>query len=375
MLLAIESSCDESAAALFDVESYLKDGKSLSESLVSHGISSQIDLHKTYGGVVPELAAREHLKNLPVIVEEVLSLASEKRGQKISMDELSAIAVTQGPGLKGCLLVGVSYAKGLSMQLGLPLIPVNHLEGHVLSALLCETLQSEESVFPALCLLVSGGHTQLLYCKAPGSYECLASTMDDAAGEAFDKVGTLLGLSYPAGAAVSALARKAESKDLVLPIGVPGDDSHFSFSGLKTAAVRMIQAEQPNIEKDPSRVSDIAYALEVAIVEALSRKLERVLKGELYSGAEKPKSLFLSGGVAANERLRNSLAEIANRYDLQFLVPRMEFCTDNAAMIGVGACVRLKREPELLESENIGSYDFPVLPRFPLSLVSSLGVV
>jgi N6-L-threonylcarbamoyladenine synthase len=363
MLLAIESSCDESAAAIFDIKTYISGGCTLLESLRAHGISSQVKLHQQYGGVVPELASREHVKNIPLILEEVLISSADSKNVPVSLDEISVICVTCGPGLKGCLLSGISFAKGLAMQLGVPLLPENHLAGHVLSALLCEDIDDEGSVFPALCVLVSGGHTQLLLCREPGVYECLVTTMDDAAGEAFDKVGTLLGLPYPAGAAVSRLAEKAKQRDLELPVAVPKDDTHFSFSGLKTAAARMIQSESEAIKKNHDRTADIAYALEKAVVEALSRKAERSIREKTFP----LRSVFLTGGVAANQRLRGELSDLAKRYSLRFLVPPIEFCTDNAAMIGAAASVRIKSNPSILHARESHAYDFSALPRFPLS--------
>jgi N6-L-threonylcarbamoyladenine synthase len=373
LLLAIESSCDESAAALYDGTSYMQGACSLKESLLTHVISSQSVLHSQYGGVVPELASREHMKNVPLVIDEVLSSPIVRRLVAEGRDtSIKAIAVTQGPGLKGCLLVGVSIAKGLAMRLSVPLLPVNHLEGHILSTFLSEGIDDEERVFPAIMVLVSGGHTQLILCTGVGKYTVLATTMDDAAGEAFDKVGTLLGLPYPAGAEVSRMAEKGDPERFKLPIGVPQHASQFSFSGLKTAAARLIASEEAALEHDPMIRSHIAKALEEAIINALCHKLIHAIESLRKEKGIKLQSLLLAGGVAANKPLRARLSSIAEDYTLRCIIPAPEFCTDNAAMIGAVAAMKLKRNPSLLlpegkEGRGVYDYSFGAKPRFPLS--------
>jgi N6-L-threonylcarbamoyladenine synthase len=298
----------------------------LKESLRTHVISSQSVLHSQYGGVVPELASREHIKNLPLVINQVLSSpivrSLKEEGQDTS---IKAIAVTQGPGLKGCLLVGVSIAKGLAMRLSVPLFPVNHLEGHLLSAFLADGIDDEEKVFPAVMILVSGGHTQLILCNGIGKYTVLATTMDDAAGEAFDKVGTLLGLPYPAGAQVSKMAEKGDADRFKLPIGVPQHASQFSFSGLKTAAARLITSEKDALEQDPLIRSHIAKALEDAIINALCHKLIHAIVSLRKEKGIKLQSLLLAGGVAANKPLRARISSIAEDHTLRCIVPAPEF--------------------------------------------------
>lgn len=329
MLLAIESSCDESACSIFDT-SKIKYNKTLDELIVDEVISSQVNLHKEFGGVVPELASREHIKNLPFIVQVILYK------NKIKFSDLTKIAVTSGPGLKGCLLVGVSYAKGLAFSLNKPLVGINHLEAHILSAFSNLKLNEINEFLPALALLVSGGHTQLIKINKIGQYQILANTTDDAAGEAFDKIGTLLGFSYPAGKSVSEAAKigKALHK---LPMPVQGDYNSFSFSGLKTSAALYIKKSALELNTKEKRevfVNDFSASLEQIIVESLISKTEYHLSQDNY------KSLILSGGVAANSVLRKRVCDISSKYSLNCLIPRPELCTDNASMVGICALLR-----------------------------------
>lgn len=382
MLLAIESSCDESAIALYDIEAFLSSRSTLLESLLDHSISSQIILHQEYGGVVPELASREHVRNFPHLLEQLF------KKNRINQSDITCIAATVGPGLKGCLLVGLSLAKGIATSLSVPFFPVNHLEGHVLSALLSapeiskdsalkdykENENIEDQIFPSLILLVSGGHTQLIHSECPGRYEIIAQTMDDAAGEAFDKIGTLLGLKYPAGASLSKLAENGRRGVFKLPIAVPKDSSHFSFSGLKTAASRLIEKELTDIEDDlrDQVRADIAYEVQSSIVKALTDKIDKHLQSLSTALKPMPKSIIVSGGVAANVMLRNEIRSLSNIYSINVLIPAQEFCTDNAAMIGAAACVHIKRMGGL---DKINYYlpdalAHPAVPRFPLDSVS-----
>lgn len=306
--LGIETSCDESAAA---VVSRTEDGKFVVHSNV---ISSQADLHALYGGVVPELAAREHLKNLPLVFKKALEDAN------VSITEIDAIAVTQGPGLKGCLLIGCDFARGISDSSGVRLKGINHIEAHVLSGLLVHKLK-----FPFLSLVVSGGHTELSQVNGIGDYTLLAKTGDDAAGEAFDKSATLLGLPYPGGVELSKLASTVSKSRFTLPIGLKGKDG-FSFSGFKTAVSLLVQNNLTEETKP-----EIAWAVEEGIVSALLEKIERA------SSNTGIREIVVSGGVAANRRLRERLT---NHKFLKFYPVPLEFCTDNAAMIAAAAILR-----------------------------------
>lgn len=325
--LGIETSCDESAAA---VVSKQPDG---SFQVNSNVISSQADLHALYGGVVPELAAREHLKNLPLVFKKALEDA------KVSIQDIDAIAVTQGPGLKGCLLIGCDFARGISDSSGVPLKGVNHIEAHVLSGLLVHKLN-----FPFLSLVVSGGHTELSQVNGIGDYTLLAKTGDDAAGEAFDKSATLLGLPYPGGVELSKLASSVSKSRFKLPIGLKGKDG-FSFSGFKTAVSLLVQNNLTEETKP-----EIAWAVEEGIVSALLEKIERA------SSNTGLKEIVVSGGVAANKRLRERLT---NHKFLKFYPVPLEFCTDNAAMIAAAAMLRFEAGlNDTLSSE--------VFPRWPI---------
>ena len=353
MLLAIETSCDESAIAVLDTEA-LENGskKTVSEALAADVIASQVDVHKAYGGVVPELAAREHLVNLPLLLESALKSAG------IDEADITSLAVTQGPGLKGCLLVGVCFAKAFALSRGIPLIPVHHIEGHLFAGdLLPEQSQPQ---LPMLALVVSGGHTQLVYVEGFRRYRIVANTRDDAAGEAFDKAATLLGLSYPGG---PALARKAEAGDpqsFPLPVALKQDSSSFSFSGLKTALSRTIieLGSRESRKLDDETTSNLAASLQSAIVKALVSKTLSACR--LYQ----PKSVLLTGGVAANESLQKNLALELENAGIKFSVPERKWCTDNAAMIAAVAYRQLR----LCDSrEKLQDFEFPALPRWPLT--------
>ena len=322
LLLAIESSCDETAVAI------LRSGSQTVASVVS----SQIDLHRAYGGVVPELASRAHLSLIIPMIDEALEEAGcDHYGRsRDGSDAISAVGATYGPGLIGPLLVGLSAAKSLSLAWGVPFVGVNHLEAHLYAAL----LEDPEMKFPAVVLLVSGGHTLLVSMQAPGSYSVLGSTVDDAAGEAFDKVARYLGLGFPGGPAIEAAAQSltGDSHSGVRVRFTPpmlNDGLDFSFSGLKTAVVQYVDAH-PEV---PSAV--VAKAFQESTVEVLVKKTER--SADLISA----QSICLAGGVAANGPLREAMAAMGSRSGRRVYVPSRAMCTDNAAMVAAAAHYRL----------------------------------
>jgi N6-L-threonylcarbamoyladenine synthase len=312
-VLAIESSCDESAAAVLDARA----------GLLSHELFSQVDLHRTYGGVVPELASRDHVRRLLPLTRRALELAGTEP------KDLHGVAYTAGPGLIGALLTGASLARSLAYAWGIPAIGVHHLEGHLLAPL----LEAEPPPFPHLALLVSGGHTLLIEVSGIGAYRVLGASRDDAAGEAFDKTAKLLGLPYPGGPQLAELAEQ----------GVPGAFSfprpmldraglEFSFSGLKTAVLHALRGR----ELTPRLRADVARAVQEAIVETLTAKTLRALE---YTGLG---ALVVSGGVSANRHLRERLTAAAGSRGVRVYYPRIEFSTDNAAMIAVAGLKRLE---------------------------------
>jgi len=305
-VLAIESSCDETAAAV------IEDGRLPHSSVVA----SQVDLHASYGGVVPEVASRQHLRNLVPVITEALATAN------LTLDAIDAVAGTKGPGLAGSLLVGYNAAKAIAFGRELPFIGINHLEGHIYANWLVE---GPEPAFPALCLVVSGGHTDLVFMRSHGQYERLGGTRDDAAGEAFDKVGRLLGLPFPGGPHVAKAALEGGPTKLQLPRAWMHGTYDFSFSGLKTAALHAVREER-------HRVEDVAWEFQEAVVDVLAGKTSRLAR-EL--GA---RNVLVAGGVAANLRLRE---ELQRRCPVPVRIPPPKFCTDNAAMIGAVAGFRL----------------------------------
>lgn len=302
LILGIESSCDETAASIVRMVK----GQRL--EVLSEVISSQVDLHKAYGGVVPELAAREHLHNLP----RVVSVAEERAG--ISIESIDLISYTRGPGLKGCLLMGDRFAKALAITNGKSLQGVNHVEAHLLSPM----IDNQELRFPFLGLVVSGGHTELYIVRGLGCYELVARTIDDAAGEAFDKSANLLGMEYPGGAKLALLADSIGSSRYKLP-AVMTERPEFSFSGLKTAISLMIKREGEYGDR-----AELAYSIQEAIVSAIIRKV--AFATERYG----IKEIAISGGVSANRRLREELANIKG---VNLFCARSLLCTDNATMI------------------------------------------
>ncbi len=310
-ILAIETSCDETSAAIIH-----------GTRILSNVVASQIDLHKKWGGVVPEAAARAHVEAILPVIQEALQNAS------MGLTEIKAIAVTNRPGLVGALSVGVTAAKALAFSLNIPLIGIHHLEGHMLSTLAVRP----DLPFPHTCLIVSGGHTELVQVAGFGNYKIIGQTRDDAAGEAFDKGARLLGLGYPGGKAIQDQALLGNPKRYPLPKGLSGETIDFSFSGLKTAMLRLVQAEGERIS-----VTDAAASLQETIVNVL---VERAIRAcdQLESRA-----LTLVGGVAANVLLRERLASACAQAGIEFITPPFELCTDNATMIGLAASIRLAR--------------------------------
>jgi N6-L-threonylcarbamoyladenine synthase len=316
-ILALESSCDESAVAVFD------DGA----GLLAHEIHSQIDLHRLYGGVVPELASRDHVRRLLPLVRMVLTAANTEPAQ------LDGVAFTTGPGLIGALLTGAALGRSLAYAWKVPAIAVHHLEGHLLAPL----LEREAPPFPHLALLVSGGHTMLIDVQAPGHYQVLGETRDDAAGEAFDKSAKLLGLPYPGGPELARLAGAGRAGRFDFPrpmLDRPGLE--FSFSGLKTAVSLAVKASRAQGTLSDETRADIAAGVQEAIVDTLVRKTLRALEQTGYS------ALVVAGGVGANQLLRERLDAATARQGAKVFYPRIEFCTDNAAMIAVAGMTRLK---------------------------------
>jgi N6-L-threonylcarbamoyladenine synthase len=311
-ILAIESSCDESAAAVLDADG----------GLLAHEIFSQIELHRVFGGVVPELASRDHVRRLLPLVRSVLAkAATEPR-------DLEGIAYTAGPGLIGALLTGASLARSLAYAWKVPALGVHHLEGHLLAPL----LEPDPPPFPHVALLVSGGHTMLIEVRGIGAYRLLGETRDDAAGEAFDKTAKLLGLPYPGGPELARLAERGRAGAFDFPrpmVDRPGLE--FSFSGLKTAVVHALRGR----EMTDTLRADVAEGVQRSIVETLTVKALRALE---ETGLD---TLVVSGGVSANRRLRAQLAEAARHQGARVYYPRIEFCTDNAAMIAVAGLARL----------------------------------
>ncbi|HEY6457746.1 MAG TPA: tRNA (adenosine(37)-N6)-threonylcarbamoyltransferase complex transferase subunit TsaD [Steroidobacteraceae bacterium] len=312
-ILALESSCDESAAAVLDSE----------RGLLAHAVFSQIELHRVYGGVVPELASRDHVQRLLPLLREVLATAAT------ATHELDGIVYTAGPGLVGALLTGAALARSLAFALGVPALGVHHLEGHLLAPL----LEPEPPPFPHVALLVSGGHTMLIEVRRIGAYRLLGQTRDDAAGEAFDKTAKLLGLPYPGGPELARIATRGRPGVFVFPrpmLDRPGLE--FSFSGLKTA---VLHAVRDRLLDDTLR-ADVAHAVQEAIVECLCVKTLRALDGTDCN------VLTVSGGVGANRQLRDTLARLLAARGGRAYYPRPEFCTDNAAMIAVAGLARLR---------------------------------
>ncbi|HEX8873366.1 MAG TPA: tRNA (adenosine(37)-N6)-threonylcarbamoyltransferase complex transferase subunit TsaD [Nitrosospira sp.] len=320
LVLGIETSCDETGVALYDTQ----------QGLLSHALHSQSEMHSEYGGVVPELASRDHIRRALPLIRQILGSAG------LGLHDLDAVAYTQGPGLAGALLVGASIAAALGFALDIPVLGIHHLEGHLLSPL----LSTPAPAFPFVALLVSGGHTQLMEVNGFGLYKLLGETVDDAAGEAFDKTAKLLGLGYPGGPALSGLAdefsRSGQPGHFQLPRPMlHSGDLNFSFSGLKTAVLTLMRKH----EMTPETRGAIAFAFQEAVVDVLT---EKSLAALVETGLTR---LVVAGGVGANRQLRNSLRHKAGEIGATVFFPELEFCTDNGAMIAFAGAMRLRETP------------------------------
>ncbi len=339
LVLGIETSCDESGIALFDTR----------RGLLGHALHSQVAMHADYGGVVPELASRDHIRRVLPLTRKVLAEAHCKLG------DIDAIAYTAGPGLAGALLVGASIAHGLGYALDRPVLGVHHLEGHLLSPL----LSTPAPTFPFVALLVSGGHSQLMRVAGVGDYELLGETLDDAAGEAFDKTAKLLDLGYPGGPALAKLAERGRPGRFKLPRPMlASGDLNFSFSGLKTAVLTLAR-QQP---LDAQARADLAAEFQAAIVDVLVGKSLSALKETML------RQLVVAGGVGANRLLRERLSASAGRKNFSVFYPELEFCTDNGAMIALAGALRLQHALPLTPH---ASHVFSVRPRWELASLKS----
>lgn len=311
-ILGIESSCDETAAAVY------ADGKILSNIIASQAV------HEQFGGVVPELASRAHHKTISKTVAQALKEAS------VSVDDLDGVAVSQGPGLMGSLLVGLSFAKGFALSRNIPVIGVNHIDAHMYANFI-----EHDEVYPFVALIVSGGHTRLVYVEEPFRHKVLGKTRDDAAGEAFDKIGKILDLPYPAGPVMDKLSKDGNPKFQIFPRAMINKGLDFSFSGLKTSALYYTQELEPSFIK--KHLHDICASISDAITDVLTVKLERAVK------QNKVKHMMLAGGVSANSMLRAKTEKMAQKLGLNLMIPAMQYCTDNAAMIAITGAMRARQ--------------------------------
>lgn len=342
LILGIETSCDETGLALYDSALLGRAG------LLAHALHSQIAMHNEYGGVVPELASRDHIRYLVPLLTQVLKAANKNRA------DIDAIAYTQGPGLAGALLTGAAFAHALAMALHCPVLGIHHLEGHLLSPLLSA---NDRPPFPFIALLVSGGHTQLMQVDGVGRYTMLGETLDDAAGECFDKAAKLLGLPYPGGPAISSLALKGQAGHYALPRPMlRSGNLDFSFAGLKTAVLTQVKKMAQPLED--SQRANLARDFVDAVVEVLVFKSMSALH---QTGI---RNLVVAGGVGANHQLRAALDAATQQQGCKTYYPELELCTDNGAMIAFAAALRLKM-PEYVATKI--DYGFSVRPRWPLS--------
>jgi N6-L-threonylcarbamoyladenine synthase len=345
-VLGIETSCDETGIAIYDSE----------KGIVAHTLYSQVDLHREYGGVVPELASRDHVRKMIPLLDEALQQAG------LESQDIDGIAYTNGPGLVGALLVGSAFARSLAMAWDVPAIAVHHMEGHLLAPMLEETQPS----LPFVALLVSGGHTQLVGVRQIGDYEILGESQDDAAGEAFDKAAKMLGLGYPGGPAVAALAEKGMPDRYTFPLPMvnrPGLD--FSFSGLKTYTLNTVEDAREAGILDEQHKADIALAFESAVVDTLTIKCARALK---QTGM---KTLVMAGGVSANKSLRAALKKRAAKEGFEVFYPRFDLCTDNGAMIAYAGYQRLRAGQRLRPGQS-NELDFSARARWPLTELEAI---
>ena len=342
IILGFESSCDETGVALVDASG------ALVPKLLAHGLHSQIVMHQAYGGVVPELASRDHIRRVLPLTEQVLADAA------ITLNDVDVVAYTRGPGLAGALLVGAGAACALAAALGKPVMGVHHLEGHLLSPF----LSADPPEFPFVALLVSGGHTQLMRVDQVGSYELLGESIDDAAGEAFDKSAKLLGLPYPGGPHLARLAERGDAAAFKLPRPLlHSGNLDFSFAGLKTAVMTQAKKLGNTLEE---RKADLAASTEAAIVEVLVKKSMAAL---VQTGLNR---LVVAGGVGANALLRSELNAACGKQGIRVHYPELHLCTDNGAMIALAAGMRLQAGLQTLQ----GGYTFDVLPRWGLAEIS-----
>jgi N6-L-threonylcarbamoyladenine synthase len=347
IVLGIETSCDETGIAVYDTKNW-EAGQPARLGILGQALHSQVAMHREYGGVVPELASRDHIRRVLPLLEQALGQAS------LPLESIDAVAYTQGPGLAGALLVGTAFGRSLALALEKPSIGVHHLEGHLLSPLLGESAPQ----FPFIALLVSGGHTQLMGVKGVGQYELLGETVDDAAGEAFDKTAKLLGLDYPGGAAVSLLAERGKPGrfDLPRPMLHSGD-LDFSFSGLKTAVLNQVNRFRPESPNDQVQFeADLAYAFVESLVDVLVQKSAKAIQQTGY------RDLVLAGGVGANKQLRAALNARALRDQFQVHYPPLQLCTDNGVMIAFAGALRL-----LAGHRDSDTAAFDVKPRWDLT--------
>jgi len=329
IILAIETSCDDTCVAILEIRN-----KKL--KILSNIISSQVKLHAKYGGIHPGLAKREHERNLPLVLKKALS--------KAKMPKIDLIAVTVGPGLEPCLWTGINFAKELAKKMNLAIIPVNHIEAHIFANFVGENFQFSifnfQKFFPAICLVVSGGHTQLIIMKKIGKYKIIGETRDDAAGECFDKTARILGLSYPGGPAIAAEAKKLQTACLqtILPRPMIYQKNYdFSFSGLKTAVLYKVKSQISNL-KSQKFIQVFSYEIQQAIIDVLIKKTIRATKDY------KVKTIILGGGVTANEELRKQFKSKAGKLKINFFAPAKKFCVDNATMIGITAYFQWLKE-------------------------------
>lgn len=332
-ILGIETSCDETGVAIYDDK----------QGLIANQLYSQIKLHADYGGVVPELASRDHIRKTVPLIQAALKQAN------LTASDIDGVAYTAGPGLIGALMVGASVGRSLAYAWGVPAVAVHHMEGHLLAPM----LEDNPPAFPFVALLVSGGHTQLIKVTGIGEYALLGESIDDAAGEAFDKTAKLLGLDYPGGAKLSKLAEQGNTSRFHFPRPMtdrPGLD--FSFSGLKTAAANTINLQKQDLDEQTK--ADIARAFEDALVDTLLIKSRRALDQTGFN------RLVIAGGVSANKTLRSKLAQLMAERKGQVYYPRLEFCTDNGAMIAYAGMIHLK-------ASQFADLDIEVKPRWPLS--------
>ncbi|BEI32996.1 tRNA (adenosine(37)-N6)-threonylcarbamoyltransferase complex transferase subunit TsaD [Polynucleobacter sp. HIN5] len=352
IVLGIETSCDETGLAVYDTGAW-EAGRPAHQGVLGAALHSQIEMHQDYGGVVPELASRDHIRRLIPLLNKALKESS------CNINKLDGVAYTQGPGLAGALLVGSAFANALAVAIQKPLIGVHHLEGHLLSPLLAND-SLKKPTFPFVALLVSGGHTQLMQVRQIGDYQLLGETVDDAAGEAFDKTAKLLGLDYPGGAALSKLAEsgKAAGFDLPRPM-LHSKDLDFSFSGLKTSVLHQVKKSQSNDCYNESFRANLACAFVEAVTDVLSHKAMAALE------QMNCRDLVVAGGVGANTQLRKKLTTMATARGYQVHYPPIELCTDNGVMIAFAGALRL------LQSGSTTHGAFDIKPRWDLSSLNT----